>query len=206
MRPVHEALLRIWPDAVRIVAETSGLIRVRHALEPIVREWAAAGESDKSGYLQISLPLLAGAQQLVARFGTDLSPTMRDFIARATAADAERRDRERRRQRTILAATAFALVVMTMLAGAAVWQWRQAETQRQLADTQRKLAESTLLSATTAANAMVSQLAKSMRDRKGMPIDLVRDVLDRAQSLQRQLIASWQNRPELLLSEGQSVE
>ena len=205
VRPVHEALLRIWPDAVRIVAETSGLIRIRHALEPIVREWAAAGESDKSGYLQISLPLLGGAQQLVARFGTDLSPTMRDFIARATAADAERRDRERRRQRTILAATAFALVVMTMLAGAAAWQWRQAETQRQLADTQRKLAESTLLSATTAANAMVSQLAKSMRDRKGMPIDLVRDVLDRAQSLQRQLIASWQNRPELLLSEGKAL-
>ena len=205
VRPVHEALLRIWPDAVRIVAETSGLIRVRHTLEPIVREWAAAGESDKPGYLQISLPLLAGAQQLVARFGTDLSPTMRDFIARATAADAERRDRERRRQRTILAATAFALVIMTMLAGAAVWQWRQAETQRQLADTQRKLAESTLLSATNAANAMVSQLAKSMRDRKGMPIDLVRDILDRAQSLQRQLIASWPDRPELLLSEGKAL-
>ena len=205
VRPVHEALLRIWPDAARIVAETSGLIRVRHALEPIVREWAAAGESDKPGYLQISLPLLAGAQQLVARFGTDLSPTMRDFIARATAADADRRNRERRRQRTILAATAFALVVMTMLAGAAVWQWRRAETQRQLADTQRKLAESTLLSATTAANAMVSQLAKSMRDRKGMPIDLVRDILDRAQSLQRQLIVSWKDRPELLLSEGKAL-
>jgi tetratricopeptide (TPR) repeat protein len=205
VRPVHEALLRIWPDAEGIVVETSGLIRVRHALEPIVREWVAAGESDKPGYLQISLPLLAGAQQLVARFGTDLSPTMRDFIARATAADAERRNRERRRQRTILAATASALVAMTMLAGAAVWQWRQAETQRQLADTQRKLAESTLLSATSAANAMVSQLAKSMRDRKGMPIDLVRDILDRAQSLQRQLIASWQDRPELLLSEGKAL-
>ena len=112
---------------------------------------------------------------------------------------AERRERERRRQRTILAATAFALVIMTMLAGAAVWQWRQAEPQRQLA-------ESTLLSATSAANAMVSQLAKSMRDRKGMPIDLVRDILDRAQSLQRQLIASWQGRPEeLLLSEGKAL-
>ena len=205
VRPVHEALLRIWPDAARIVAETSGLIRVRHALEPIVREWVAAREGDKPGYLQISLPLLAGAQQLLARFGTDLSPTMRDFIARATAADAERRNRERRRQRTILAATASALAIMTMLAGVAAWQWRQAETQRQLADAQRKLAEGTLLAATGAANAMVSQLAMSMRDRKGMPIDLVRDILDRAQTLQRQLIASWQDRPELLLSEGKAL-
>jgi hypothetical protein len=40
VRPVHEALLRIWPEAARIVAETAGLIRVRHALEPIVREWS----------------------------------------------------------------------------------------------------------------------------------------------------------------------
>ena len=33
-------------DAARIVAETSGLIRVRHALEPIVREWVAAAETE----------------------------------------------------------------------------------------------------------------------------------------------------------------
>jgi tetratricopeptide (TPR) repeat protein len=198
VRPVHEALLRIWPDAARIVAETSGLIRVRHALEPIVREWAAAGENDKPGYLQISLPLLAGAQQLVARFGADVPPAMRDFIARATAADAERRDRERRRQRNVLVATACALAVMTILAGAALFQWKRAETQR-------RLAEGTLLAATNAANTMVSQLATSMRDRKGMPIDLVRDILDRAQSLQRQLVVSWQDRPELLLSEGRAL-
>ena len=115
------------------------------------------------------------------------------------------RDRERRRQRNVLVATAATLAVMTILAAVAVWQWRQAEPQRQLAETQRKLAESTLLAATDAANAMVSQLAKSMRDKRGMPIDLVRDVLDRAQSLQRQLIVSWQDQPELLLSEGKAL-
>ena len=199
VRPVHEALLRIWPDAAGIVAETSGLIRVRHTLEPIVREWGAAAENDKPGYLQISAPLLAGAQQLVARFGADLSPTMRDFVAKATDADAKVRERERRRQRKVLVATASALVVVSMLAAAAVWQWRQA-------DQQRRLAEGTLLAATDAANTMVSQLAKAMRDKSGMPIALVNDILDRAQALQRKLIDFWPDEPEpLLLSHGKAL-
>jgi eukaryotic-like serine/threonine-protein kinase len=34
VRPVHEALLRIWPQAVAILAENAALIRVRHTLEP----------------------------------------------------------------------------------------------------------------------------------------------------------------------------
>jgi hypothetical protein len=123
---------------------------------------------------------------------------MRDFVAKATDADAKLRERERRRQRNVLVATASALVVVSLLAGADVWQWCQA-------DQQRRLAEGTLLAATDAANTMVSQLAKAMRDRKGMPIDLVRDILDRAQSLQRQLTVSWQDRPELLLSEGKAL-
>jgi len=29
VRPVHEALLRIWPEAVTIIAEAGNLIRVR---------------------------------------------------------------------------------------------------------------------------------------------------------------------------------
>ena len=98
VRPVHEALLRIWPQAVAIVAETAALIRVRHTLEPMVREWRAASASAKPGHLEISPALLDGAQQVLARFGDDLPEPMRDFIAQAAATDAARRDRERREQ------------------------------------------------------------------------------------------------------------
>jgi hypothetical protein len=54
VRPVHEALLRIWPQAVAIVGETASLIRVRHTLEPMVREWFAASPSAKPDHLEIS--------------------------------------------------------------------------------------------------------------------------------------------------------
>jgi hypothetical protein len=88
VRPVHEALLRIWPQAVAIVGETASLIRVRHTLEPMVREWFAASPSAKPEHLEIS----------PARLGNDLPPAMRDFITQAAALDAARRDRERQEQ------------------------------------------------------------------------------------------------------------
>ena len=64
VRPVHESLLRIWPQAVGIVAEAGNLIRVRHALGPIAREWNLAPEAEKTRHLDISPALLSGAQQL----------------------------------------------------------------------------------------------------------------------------------------------
>jgi tetratricopeptide (TPR) repeat protein len=131
LRPVHEALLRIWPEAVRIVAENASLIRVRYALEPIVRNWQEAPETERARHLDISPALLSGAQALLARFGEDLPTPMQDFIARSSAADAARRGRERRRQRAVLAATVGALVVVASLAVAATWQWHSAEQARQ---------------------------------------------------------------------------
>ena len=86
VRPVHEALLRIWPAAVAIVTETANLIRVRHTLEPIVREWGDARQDDKARHLDISPALLGGAQELVERFGEDVPPAMRDFVAASSAA------------------------------------------------------------------------------------------------------------------------
>jgi hypothetical protein len=62
VRPVHEALLRIWPQAVAIVGETASLLRVRHTLEPMVREWFAASPSAKPEHLEISPALQRGRQ------------------------------------------------------------------------------------------------------------------------------------------------
>ena len=154
VRPVHEALLRIWPQAVAIVRENASLIRVRHTLAPIVREWASAAADAKPRHLELSPALLDGAQQLL-RFGSDLSPAMRDFIGQAAAADAARRDRERQEQerrirdaqqlaaanRRIARRTGVGLVAALALAAVAAWQWRIAQTETQVAQTQTQVAQ-----------------------------------------------------------------
>jgi tetratricopeptide (TPR) repeat protein len=195
IRPTHEALLRIWPQAQAIMAENASLIRVRHTLTPIVREWEEADAQNRRRHLEISPALLDGTRELDARFGEDLPEAMRAFITAAQAADAERRGREDRRRRQILSVIVSALIVMSILAGTAAWQWRQAEAQRQRA-------ERALRTATDAANRMVSDLAVGMRDRLGMRIDIVREILDRAQALQRQLIDSGESAADLRFSEA----
>jgi hypothetical protein len=141
LRPVHEALLRIWPEAVKIIAENASLIRVRRALEPIVRNWQEAAEAERARHLEISPALLGGAQQLLARFGEDLPAPMQAFIARSSAADATRRDRERRRQRTVLAATVAALLVVASLGIAATLQWYSADQARRESQLQHDRAD-----------------------------------------------------------------
>ncbi len=148
VRPVHEALLRIWPQAVAILAETASLIRVRHTLAPLVRAWAEA--ETKDAHLELSPALLDGAQALLARFGADLPAETQAFIAQATAADAARRDRERLVQerrvrdaealaaarRRVARRTQFGFAAALMLAVLAGWQWIEARQQRDAARAQ----------------------------------------------------------------------
>ena len=155
VRPVHEALLRIWPQAVEIVHENAVLIRVRHTLEPIVREWLAAPAETKPRHLELSPALLDGAQQLLARFGGDLSPQTREFIAQAAAVDQARRDRERHEQeqrlrdaqqlaaanRRIARRTGVGLAAALVLAVVAGWQWQIAQRETVVAQAQTDVAQ-----------------------------------------------------------------
>ena len=85
---------------------------------------------------------------------------------------------------------------------AAIEQRNIAEQQRRLAQEQRDRAERTLAAATKTANSLLFELAREFRDRAGMPRDLVRRILDRAQSLQRQLADSGETTPALRRSEA----
>jgi tetratricopeptide (TPR) repeat protein len=261
VRVVHEALLRVWPQAVQILAEHAGLIRVRHTLEPMAAEWSRAAAQAKADHLVTSPALLAGAAQLAQRMGEDLSPEMRGFITDSLAADARRRDAARRRQHWVLSATAAGLGVALVLAGFAGWQWREAERatafaraqellareqkeiadvqraaavaaeklateqkqiaeaqraaavaaeqlateQKKIAEAQRARAERTLTAATSIANSLVFDLALELRNRSGIPIDVVRLILDRAQAFQRQLAEAGEASPALRRSEAAAL-
>ena len=139
--------------------------------------------------------------------------------------------RQQRRALTLASSAAASLLVLVALAG---WQWRLAveaqrtaieqrnEAQRQrdraveaervateqkgIAEAQRARAERTLATATQAANALVFELAQEFRNRTGMPVDLVRGILERAQALQRQLSDSGETSPELRRSEYAALD
>ena len=212
VRPVHDALLRIWPEAVAIVAETASLIRVRHTLVPLTRAWMEAAEADKAGHLELSAALLDGAQSLLARLGSDLPEGMREFIEAAAAADAVRRDRERQEQeRRIRDAEALAaarrrtarrtlvgLAVAVVLAVLAGWQSWQAQQQRNRAQRSLDLATQT-------ANDLVLNLANKLGMTVGIPIAIVQDILGRARQLQDLLLASEDADPKLRGSQAAAL-
>ena len=105
IRPVHEALLRAWPEAVHILTENETIIRVRRTLEPLVAQWIESGRAADSDFLLTSPALLAGARQLIERLGEDVAAPMRDYIKASFAADALRREQERQRRSAIMSAT-----------------------------------------------------------------------------------------------------
>lgn len=105
VRPVHEALLRAWPEASRIITENEAVIRARRTLEPIVEDWLDAAPERREQYLLTSSALLASAAQLLARLGDELPEPMRRFIEVSIAAAEWRRAAEEQRRSQILAAT-----------------------------------------------------------------------------------------------------
>ena len=209
VRPTHEALLRIWPEATAIIAEAAQLIRVRRALEPIAREWAEAAAEDKARHLDVSPALLEGAERCVQRFADAIAPATRDFVAAASAAAAARRDRELAEERRRLAdaekiaaankriarRTGLGLVAALALAALAGWQW-------QVAQQQRDRAQNTLRLATETANDLIFDVAQKFRGVSGVPTQLVEDVLDEARKLQGQLIQSGESTPALKASQA----
>ncbi len=219
VRPVHEALLRIWPEAAAIVTEAGNLIRVRYTLIPIADAWAAAPETEKAGHLDISPALLSGAEALVGRFDADVTPTLRAFITASVAAARARMLREheaqerRLRDAEALAAanrrtaqrTGLGLVFAVLLAGLALWEWHVAEAQQAIAVKQRDRAETALNVAIDAANHLVFDLGQTYRKLVGVPKTTIRDILQRAIDLQSHLANSGEASAALKLSESSAL-
>src|SRR5262245_11762526 len=117
--------------------------------------------------------------------------------------------RQQRRALTLAWGAAASLLVLAALAG---WQWklaidseRAAVEQREIARQQRDRAEKSLSAASRTANDLVFKLAAEFRDRTGMPIDLVRRILDQAQGLQKELAAAGETDARLRYAEGAAL-
>jgi hypothetical protein len=68
--------------------------------------------------------------------------------------------------------------------------------------TQRDRAERKLIAATSTAESMTIDMAKEFRNRTGMPADLTRKVLDRAEELLQQMTRAGEDTPYLRRSRG----
>ena len=126
---------------------------------------------------------------------------------------------ELQQQRRALGLAWSAAAFMLVLGALAAWQWklaidneREARLQRdravvseRIAVEQRDRAERTLAAATETANSLVVELAREFRAREGVPIALVRRILERAQALQRQLIESGEATADLKYSEAMAL-
>ena len=119
---------------------------------------------------------------------------------------------EVRQQRRALTLAWSASASLLVLAGLAGWQWkaavdaeRLAVEQKQIAQQQRDRAETTLSAASQTANDLVYKLAAEFRTRKGMPIELVRSVLEQAQELQRKLAERGESTPLLRHAAGAAL-
>jgi tetratricopeptide (TPR) repeat protein len=77
---------------------------------------------------------------------------------------------------------------------------REAERQRRLARYQQDRTQKAVIVATRTANDIVSDVAQRFRDR-GVPVDVTRQILNRTQALQRQLMSGGFATPELRESE-----
>src|SRR5262249_36922779 len=173
--------------------------------DPMVAEWTRAPDAKKADFLATSPAQIAGAAQLDERFGEDLPAPMRAFIASSLDADFRRRAAERSRARRILAATAAGLIIAVVLAGRAAGQGGRADAKKPTAAPARARAEPALPAAAKTADTLIFDLAQDLRNRTGMPLDLVRLILERVQNLQRQLVQSGDRTPELISQEAAAL-
>ncbi|MFL5077130.1 MAG: tetratricopeptide repeat protein [Microvirga sp.] len=205
-----EACLRQWLERRGVVAK--GPVWDRAVKGSPFRGLAAFEAAHSSVFFGreqaiATLNLLPPTQaELEERFGEDLPAPMRAFIASSLDADFRRRAAERSRARRVLAATAAGLIGAVVLAGLAGWQWRLADEQKTIADAERARAEAALTAAAKTADTLIFDLAQDLRNRTGMPLDLVRLILERVQNLERQLVQAGDRTPELISLEAAALD
>jgi tetratricopeptide (TPR) repeat protein len=186
----HEALLRKWPLLRGWLDEEREFLIGKQQLERDLADWNQAAPIDKSAATLSGLKLSKAQTWLAAR-PHQLSEAERTFI-RASIDQSEREKQKRERfRRALLGAAIAAAAVFCVLTALSVREWSRAEN--------------ALETATDTANRLVLDLAGKLRNRAGMPSDLVRAILDRSADLQQKLLISEGGRTDLQISAARGL-
>jgi len=187
VRLAHQRVLTSWARARDIVAASAEFYRIRDEVEAQCRRWEASKRKTEL-LIPRGLPL-AEAEKIARDFGNELPAETHAFIAASGR-------RARLQQRLVAGAAAvFAVLFLAATAGG-IMAWRA----RQEADAQRIRAEKALAAATGTANGLIFNLAERFRNTTGVPVAVIKDILDRARALQDQLTSSGSITPDLQLS------
>jgi tetratricopeptide (TPR) repeat protein len=155
------------------------------------RRWQA---ERKPGGLMLRSPTLEEAEHWIAS-----RPSGAPLPTEATLAFVTESRRGASRRRNILTGSlAAGLVIALGLAGVAFWQ-------REIANEQRRRAETTLVLATQTANGLVFDLAEKFRNAIGVPTTTIEDILNRARKLQELLLQAGQTSQDLRKSEADAL-
>jgi tetratricopeptide (TPR) repeat protein len=184
----HEALLRAWPRLAGWLKEEREFLVFKGESERAERRWRGMDSADQALLTGIDL---ARAEEWLPTRAEDLTAEVRAFVQRSIAADRAERNRRLRFQRRVSAGAVAAALLMAFIGAFAWYQWREAVIAKQHA-------EDTLAAATRTANALVFDLAQKFKNSVGIPLTLIRDILDRAQGLLDELSKGDVASPEML--------
>jgi tetratricopeptide (TPR) repeat protein len=207
----HEALLRRWTTLAEVLGQDRDSLLLLDGVLLAAADWDKGDATTKPDFVAHHGSRLVEAQALAARgpdWAREIAPA-RDYLAACQAreeaerAEAEQRRREREEEqarrlkdahkltRVIGAALVAALILAATAAGFGIYAWRA-----------QARAEAALDAATETANGLIFNLAQRFRDVSGVPVALIKDMLDRALHLQEQLTQAGQVTPELRRSQA----
>jgi eukaryotic-like serine/threonine-protein kinase len=158
----HQRVIADWHRARDLIAANQDFYRVRDEVEAQRRRWEAAANS-RDRLIGRGVPL-AEAESIAARFGDELSPETRAFIAASGR-------RARARQRFVAAAAVVFALLAVAASGAGFFAWH--EEQR---------AARSLEAAKGAVSNLVFDIAQKLRNVQGMRAETIAAVLKEAQN------------------------
>ncbi|HMN70867.1 MAG TPA: toll/interleukin-1 receptor domain-containing protein [Rhodoblastus sp.] len=197
----HEAIFKRWSRLRDWIGARQSFLVWKTGIEGKRREWTAADESDD--LLLRGAPLVQ-AQAWLAAQAEDLDQAERDFIARSGAAEAALREREKAEreqretlQKRLLRGAFAALIALSIVGGAVVWKWREAEQQKKETQKQAEIAKRNFDAAKRAVDVLTFDIAQGLRDVDGMRTATIMRILDRVRGVVDRLAQSAPDNPEL---------
>ncbi len=227
VEPAHEALLRQWDLLKGWLEADFGLLATLEAVQRATRDWAA-NQRDPA-WLAHRGQRLADAGALDARpdIAAKLTSADRSYLAlcrerqdeEAAEAEARRREREEAQARQLADAKALAesnrrvarrtqiglaaaLSLALAAGGAGVYAWLK----KGEADRQATRANGAVADAAQAADTLVFDVAQKVRNQAGMPVALVKALLDPILALEDKLAAAGEQDRTLRRSHANALD